>query len=273
MINTLQDKVVVITGASSGIGKALTYAFASHGVKLAIAARSLDRLKIVAAELMSRGAEILTVQTDVSVEEDCKNLIKKTIERFGTIDILVNNAGISMRALFKDLNIDVIRQLMDINFWGTVYCTKYALPYLLKQKGSVVGVISIAGHVGLPGRTGYSASKFAVRGFLEALRSENLKTNLHVMIVAPGFTASGIRKVALTADGQPQGESPRDEQKMMSAEEVAVHIINGVVKRKNNIVLTFMEGKFTVWLNKFFPSLVSRLAYNHMAKEPDSPFS
>jgi short-subunit dehydrogenase len=177
-----------------------------------------------------------------------------------------------MRALFKDLDLDVIHKLMDINFWGTVYCTKYALPYLLKQKGSVVGVISIAGHVGLPGRTGYSASKFAVRGFLEALRSENLKTNLHVMIVAPGFTASGIRQVALTADGQPQGESPRDEQKMMSAEEVAINIINGIVKRKRNIVLTFLEGKFTVWLNKFLPALVSRLAYKHMAKEPDSPF-
>jgi NADP-dependent 3-hydroxy acid dehydrogenase YdfG len=134
MINTLQDKVVVITGASSGIGKALTYAFASHGVKLAIAARSLDKLEMLATELKSRGTEVLTVQTDVSVEEDCKNLIEKTIERFGTIDILLNNAGISMRALFKDLNLDVIRQLMDINFWGTVYCTKYALPYLLNNK-------------------------------------------------------------------------------------------------------------------------------------------
>jgi short-subunit dehydrogenase len=161
---------------------------------------------------------------------------------------------------------------MNINFWGTVYCTKHALPWLLKSKGSVVGVISVAGHIGLPGRTGYSASKFAVRGFLDTLRAENLYTGLHVLVAAPGFTASNIRNSALTADGTQQGETPRDESKMMPAETAARKIVNAVVKKKDSIVLTFWEGKFTVLLNKFCPRFVSKLAFSHMNKEPDSPF-
>ena len=266
----MKEKVVVITGASSGIGEALARRFAREGSKLVLAARRIDRLQALENEL--EGTEVITVQTDVAVEGDCRNLIGKAIERFGKIDVLINNAGISMRAIFEDVELDVLRRLMDVNFWGTVYCTKYALPYLLQTRGSVVGVISIAGHVGLPGRTGYSASKFAVRGFLDTLRIENLKKDLHVLVVAPGFTASEVRKVALNAKGNTQGESPRDESKMMSAEECANHIFKAVVKRKRQLVLTFVEGKLTVFLNKFFPALLDKLAYNHMAKEPDSPF-
>jgi len=146
------------------------------------------------------------------------------------------------------------------------------LPYILKSKGSVVGVISIAGHVGLPGRTGYSASKFAVRGFLDTLRIENLKKDLHVLVAAPGFTTSEVRKAALNAEGKTQGESPRNESGMMSADTCADHIYRAVVKRKRQIILTFLEGKFTVFLGKFFPALLDKLTFNHMAKEPDSPF-
>lgn len=177
-----------------------------------------------------------------------------------------------MRALFEDLELDVIRRLMDVNFWGTVYCTKFALSYILKTKGSLVGIISVAGFLGLPGRTGYSASKFAVRGFLNTLRVENLKKGLHVLVAAPGFTASNIRKTALVADGHQQGDSPRAENKMMSAERCAQIIVNGVVKRKREIVMTLVEGKISVFLSKWFPSLLDKLAYSHMAKEPDSPF-
>ena len=178
----MQNKVVIITGASSGIGKALVYEFAKRGAKIAMGARNLDELHKIETDLKSRGVDALSVQTDVTREADCKNLIEKTVERFGKIDILVNNAGISMRALFEDLELDVIRRLMDVNFWGTVYCTKFALPYILKAKGSLVGIISVAGFLGLPGRTGYSASKFAVRGFLNTLRVENLKKGLHVLV-------------------------------------------------------------------------------------------
>jgi len=267
----MKGKIVIITGASSGIGKALAYEFAAKGSKVVLGARSHDKLEKVAKDIKTKGGEAVFCVTDVSVENDCKNLVLTAIENFGGIDVLINNAGISMRAMFADLKLDVLKRLMDINFWGTVYCTKHALPHLLKSKGSVVGVASIAGLKGLPGRTGYSASKFAMNGFMETLRIENLKTGLHVLMAFPGFTASNIRNTALSADGSMQGESPREEDKMMSAEEVAAHIYKAVLRRKNRIILT-SQGKLTFLLNKFFPNWLDKLVYSHMAKEPDSPF-
>ncbi|MFY9150855.1 MAG: SDR family oxidoreductase [Prolixibacteraceae bacterium] len=266
----MKDKVVVITGASSGIGRALAKEFAAKGAKLSLGARRTGLLEVLQAELP--GTQILIQKTDVSQEDDCRILIEETIRRYGKIDILINNAGISMRALFEEVELKVIKQLMDVNFWGTVYCSKYALPHLLKTKGSLVGVISIAGFVGLPGRTGYSASKFAIRGFLDTVRIENLKKGLHVLVAAPGFTASEVRKVALSTDGSQQGETPRDESKMMTSQECAAHIVKAVQKRKRELILTFTEGKLTVFLGKFFPSLLDKLTYSHMAKEPNSPF-
>jgi short-subunit dehydrogenase len=267
----MKDKVVIITGASSGIGKALAYEMASQGARVVIAARTADALNAIEKDLSSKDNSVMAVTADVSREEDCRNLINATVEKFGRIDVLVNNAGISMRAVFAETDIAVIARLMDINFWGTVYCTKFALPFLLQSRGSVVGVSSIAGFKGLPGRTGYSASKFAIHGFLETLRIENLKTGLHVMIACPGFTSSNIRKTALAADGSQQGESPRDEASMMPAEEVAKRIARGVIDRKKILIMT-TQGKMTVLLNKFFPFFMDKLVFNHMAKEPDSPF-
>lgn len=269
--NELMGKVVVITGASSGIGKALVFEFAKHNSKLAIGARNIEELDAIANDLIIRGIEVIPVKTDVTSETDCKNLIDKAVNRFGQIDILINNAGVSMRALFKDVDLKVIHHLMNVNFWGTVYCTKYALPYLLKSKGSVVGVSSIAGFHGLPGRSGYSASKFAMHGFLETLRIENLKNGLHVMIAAPGFTATNVRFSALTADGTPQGMSPRDEKNMMLPEEVARIIVKGVVKRRRNIIMG-TEGKISVLAQRILPNIIDRLLYGYMAKEPNSPF-
>ena len=176
-----------------------------------------------------------------------------------------------MRAMFRDVDLSVIRTLMDVNFWGTVYCTKYALPELLKTGGSVVGVISIAGFSGLPGRTGYSSSKYAVRGFLDTLRIEHLYDGLHVMIFAPGFTASNVRNAALTADGSPQGRTPRDEGRMMTAEKVAEYLAKGLVRRKREVVLTTL-GRLTVFVHKFFPWLTDKVEFSYMSKEPDSPF-
>ena len=266
----MKNKVVVITGASSGIGRALAKEFAAKGARLALGARRTELLEELQADLP--WTEILVQKTDVCIENDCRILMEETIKQFGRIDILINNAGISMRALFEDVDLKVIHQLMDVNFFWTVYCTKYALPHLLKTNGSLVGVISIAGFVGLPGRSGYSASKFAIRGFLDTVRIENLKKGLHVLVAAPGFTASEVRKVALTNDGSSQGETPRDESKMMSSEECAHHIICAIQKRKRELILTFTEGKLTVFLGKFFPSLLDKLTYSHMAKEPNSPF-
>jgi short-subunit dehydrogenase len=263
-----KDKVVVLTGASSGIGKACAIELSKLGCKLVLAARNIDQLNELASGLSNN--QVLAVKTDVSKEEDCKNLMEQALSRFGQIDILINNAGISMRALFVDLDLEVLKQLMDVNFWGTVYCTKYAMPALLKTKGTVVAISSIAGYRGLAARTGYSASKFAMNGFMEALRTENLKTGMHFLTVCPGFTASNIRNTALNAKGGMQGESPRDEAKMMSAEEVAAHISKAILHKKKTIVLT-SQGKLTVLMNKFFNGWMDTMVYNHLAKEADSP--
>lgn len=266
----MKAKTVIVTGASSGIGLACAEEFAKQGFRVMLSARQKDKLDIIITKLKQQGHDVSAFAADVSKEEDCRNLIDETIRQFGQIDVLICNAGISMRAIFEDVDLNVIRKVMDVNFWGTVYCTKFALPHLLRSKGSVVGISSIAGKKGLPGRTGYSASKFAMEGFLETLRTENLKKDLHVLVACPGFTASNIRNTALSKDGSTQGESPRDEQKMMSAEEVANHIYAAVKNRKRDLVLT-ANGKMAVLLNKFFPALMDKVVYNHMAKEKDTP--
>jgi short-subunit dehydrogenase len=249
------EKVVVITGGSDGIGKALTQALLSKDAKVATCGRDGNKLDKLSRE--NPGLPLFTLVADVSKQEDCKKFVHATIEKFGGIDILINNAGISMRALFKDTDISTLKTVMDVNFWGSVYCTKYALNSVIERKGTIVGISSIAGYRGLPGRSGYSASKFAVNGWLEALRTELLETGVNVMWVCPGFTTSNIRNVALNKDARPQGESPMNENDMMSAEECARHIIYAIEKRKRTLVLTF-NGKRTVLMNKFFPSLADK---------------
>jgi short-subunit dehydrogenase len=251
-----QNKVVVITGGSEGIGKALVETFLAHGAKVATCGRNYDKLYQLQSQYSGKPLFIYTA--DVSREQDCQQFIEETIRSFGTIDILINNAGISMRALVNEVELDALRKVMDINFWGTVYCTKFALPHIIKNKGTVVGVSSIAGYRGLPGRSGYSASKYAVNGWLEALRTELLDSGVNVMWVCPGFTTSNIRNAALNKAGKAHGETPMDEGKMMSAEECSVHIANAIAKRKRTLVLTF-QGKQTVFLNRFFPSLADKL--------------
>ena len=265
----LKNKTIIITGASSGIGKSCAEEFAKRGANLVLGARQYVTLCEIAQDLEKRyNIKAVAVQCDVSKEADCVELISQAMVTFKRLDVLINNAGISMRALFNHVDLNVLRNLMDVNFWGAVYCTKYALPELLKNKGSVVGVSSIAGYRGLPGRTGYSASKFALNGFLEALRVENLKTGLHVMIASPGFTASNIRYSALVKDGSVQGNTSMEEGKMMTSETVAVIIADGVEKRKRSLIMTG-QGKLTVFLNKVLPAFLDGLIYNHFTKEKD----
>lgn len=268
----MRDKVVLITGGTSGIGKALAFAFGREGAKVAISGRNQQNLDQTSQELSAAGIDNLAVNADVSVEEQCQRMVQETVQKYSRLDVLINNAGISMRALFEDLDLDVLRKVMDINFWGTVYSTKYALPYIKQAKGSIVGISSIAGYRGLPARTGYSASKFAMHGFLETLRTELLYSGVHVLLACPGFTASNIRNTALAANGQQQGETPREEEKMMSAEEVAERILKATIQRKRDLVMT-TQGKLAVWVNKLFPSLADKLVYNVMAKEKDSPLA
>lgn len=270
MKRLFEDKVVIITGASSGIGEAVAREFAANGSKVMLAARSEERLAAIVEDIRRKKQEASFVRTDVTSETDCINLVERTVEKYGTVNILINNAGLSMRAAFNDVDLKVMHTLMNVNFWGTVYCTKYALPLLVANKGSLVGVSSVAGFHGLPGRTGYSASKFAIHGFLETIRIENLKNGLHVMVIAPGFTASEIRKHALTADGTEQGTSPREEGKLMSPEYVAKWVLKGIRKKKRNKILTW-EGRLTALFQRIVPTIVDWALYIEMSKEPDSP--
>jgi short-subunit dehydrogenase len=270
MKSLFRDKVVIVTGASSGIGEAIAREFARNGSKVVLAARSEAKLSEIVKEIKASNGDAIFFKTDVSCEEDCRQLIEKTVEKYGTIDILVNNAGVSMRASFLDVDLKVLHRLMNVNFWGTVYCTKYALKYLIEQKGSLIGVSSVAGFHGLPGRTGYSASKFAIHGFLETIRIENLKKGLHVMIIAPGFTSTEIRKHALNANGHEQGESPRDERKLMSPGYVAKWVLKGIRKKKRNKLLTW-DGRLTALFQRIVPEVIDWVYYREMSKEPKSP--
>lgn len=267
-MSVFRDKVIVITGASSGIGKALALDALARGAKVAVCARSEQKLR----EAFHGKEEVFCFPADISREEEALGFIAAVIAQWGRVDVLVNNAGISMRALFEEADLSVIRELMDINFWGMVYCCKEALPSVRKNKGIIIGVSSIAGYRGLPARTGYSSSKFAMQGFLEALRTELLHTGAHVMWVCPGFTSSNIRNVALGADGSSQKETPLKEDKLMSAEECAKRILDAAEKRRRTVVMTF-QGKLTVWLNKLFPNIADKLVYKHFRKEPGSPLA
>jgi dehydrogenase/reductase SDR family protein 7B len=266
----MKDKVVIITGGSSGIGKALAQEFGSHGSKILITGRNAQDLDATVAELKQQGIDIFGFQSDVSREDDNNKMAAAAIEKYGRIDVIVNNAGITMRALFEEVDMSVVRKVMDINFFGVLYATRACLPEIIKNKGSVIGISSIAGYRGLPARTGYSSSKFALNGFLEVLRTEMLHKGVHVLTACPGFTTSNIRKRALAKDGSAQGDSPRDEADMMSAEECARHIYHATVNRKKILILT-RQGKLAVFLNKWFPVFMDKIVYKEMAKEANSP--
>jgi short-subunit dehydrogenase len=265
----MKDKVVLITGGSSGIGKALAEVFGKNGARVAITGRNKERLDEAVGAIKSSGVECIGIIADSAVKDDNFRMVAETVNTFGRIDILVNNAGISMRAIFSEADVEVIEKVMQINFFGTIYATKAALPYILRSKGVIVGISSIAGYRGLPGRTGYSSSKFAMNGFLECLRTELLKSGVKVLTACPGFTTSNIRNASLSKDGSVLGETSMDENKMMSAEEVAEGIYKAVVKGKREIIFTAL-GKATVWLNKLFPGFMDKFTYNYMAKEKGS---
>ena len=256
MNDFFKDKVVAVTGGSDGIGKALIDALIPFGAKIATCGRNQDKLYDLQVKYSNHLVHI--VVCDVSRMEDCRYFIESTIQTFGGIDILINNAGISMRALMKEAEIEVFKKLMDVNFYGTVYCTKMALLSIIERKGTIVGISSIAGFRGLPGRSGYSASKFAVNGFLESIRVELIDTGVKILCVCPGFTTSNIRNTALDQVGNIQKENPMDESKMMSASDCAGYILKAIKNRKRTLVLTF-TGKRLVFMNKFFPGVTDYL--------------
>jgi short-subunit dehydrogenase len=264
-----EKKVAIITGASSGIGYELAKLMSKSGYDLVLGYRNIEQKDQLIAELSANGSKVIVVQTDVSIQKDCEKLVQECIQIFGKIDVLVNNAGMTMRGLFHETSLEVHQKLMNINYWGTAYCTYFAMPQLLKSKGVIVGISSIAGFKGLPTRTGYSSSKYAMEGLLDALRTENLKTGVSVITFRPGFTATNIRNTALDSSGNPQGKSHKEEEKMMTAKEVAFELLKDIERRKNGRVLT-LTGKLTWVLNKFFPDFVSKLVYKNVKSEEGS---
>lgn len=266
--NDVHGKAVIVTGASSGIGYATALLLADRGARVVAAARSAEQLAGLQQQARARGGELIAQVTDVTDPAACRALVDRCIAEFGGVDILINNAGVSMRALTIDTDIAVLQRVMDVNFWGTVYCTKAALPWLLKSpRGVLVGISSVAGFHGLPGRSGYSASKFAMHGLLESIRIEHLPDRLHVLVVAPGFTRSGIRAHALTGDGREQSETPRNEAKLMSPEKVAAQILRAIRWRKRNRIVSF-EAQFVALAQRIVPHFVDWLVYRSMAQEP-----
>lgn len=268
----MKQRIAIITGASSGIGKALAFEFGKNQWTVVITGRRAEALQACAQELQAMQIQHLALICDSADEQQTRNMIQTVVDRFGGIDLLINNAGISMRGMFEHLDLAVMHQVMNINFWGTVYATQAALPYLKASQGGIIGISSIAGYRGLPVRSGYSASKFAMNGFLEALRTELLHQGVHVLTACPGFTASNIRMNSLDAQGKLTGESMRDEEKMMSAEEVASRIYQAYEKKKKTLVLT-AQGKLTVFLNKWLNGWMDHLVYQTLKKEKDSPLN
>jgi dehydrogenase/reductase SDR family protein 7B len=262
----MKDKVIIITGGTSGIGKALAGKFGREGSKLIITGRKKDQLEDAAADLRSMGVAVVAVLADASIEADCANVVEIAIREYGKIDVLINNAGISMRSLFEDIQLDVFKKVMDVNFYGLINTTKYALPHILRSQGSIVGVSSVNGRRATPARSAYSASKFAMIGFLESLRAEVMDRGVHVLTVCPGFTASNIRRSALMANGKSYNGPQRDEGYMMSPEEVANEVYTAVVKRKRDLLLT-LQGKLAVWLNIFFPRWMDRKTIELIQRE------
>ncbi|WP_372827976.1 SDR family oxidoreductase [Polaromonas sp.] len=258
-------KSIVITGASEGIGAEMARQLARrHGAQLSLvlAARNEQALQAVATQCQASGAATLVVRTDVSEQAQCTALMDRTMARFGRIDALINNAGMSAQALFSDVKADDLgwyEQLMKINFWGSVWCTHAALPALKTTRGSIVAVSSLAGLVGVPGRTAYSATKFAMTGFFEALRAELKTAGVSVTTAYPGVVATQIRHRGFNAAGAPAGASGLKEDDAMSVEECARLIIEGMDRREREVVMT-AKGKLARWLKLLAPGAVERMA-------------
>lgn len=249
-------KVVLITGGTDGIGKEALRMLLEEGARVVTCGRNSDKVYGIQKEFSQY--PLLAMVTDVSNENDCRRLIEAALKTFGKIDILINNAGISIRALFKETNIDTIKKVMDVNFFGSIYCTKYALPAIIESKGIIAGISSIAGYRGFPGRSIYSASKFALQGWLEGLKIEMQEEGVHVLWISPGSIATNIRYNALSKDGTPLGESQADEANLMTATECARQILKAIKNRKRSLVLTF-EAKQAILVNRLFPALADKI--------------
>jgi short-subunit dehydrogenase len=264
------NKTIILTGASAGIGRALALSLAQQGANLVLAARNQAALEeTVAACTNQPGVAIasgtapraIAIPTDVTQPKACQQLIEKALAAFGQIDLLINNAGISMLSRFDEItDLSIFEQVMQVNYLGAVYCTHYALPYLKASRGLLVAISSLCGKTAVPTRTGYVASKHAMQGFFDTLRIELQGTGVDVLVVSPGFVTTDIRQRALGANGQPLGQSPRDESKgNMSVDECVRQIIWAMERHKREHLMT-LKGKVIPWAKLMTPGFVDRIA-------------
>jgi short-subunit dehydrogenase len=255
------NKTIILTGASAGIGQALAFSLVQQGANLVLAARNQAALEETVAACTNQPGRAIAIPTDVTQPEACQQLIEKALTAFGQIDILINNAGISMLSRFDEItDLSIFEQVMQVNYLGAVYCTHYALPYLKASRGVLVAISSLSGKTAVPTRTGYVASKHAMQGFFDTLRIELRGTGVDVLVVSPGFVATDIRQRALGANGQPLGQSPRDESKgNMSVDECVRQIIWAMEQRKREHLMT-LKGKVIPWAKLIAPGFVDRVA-------------
>lgn len=263
MRNYFENKVVVISGGTDGIGKSLVQILSAWGAKLAVCGRDMQKIKNY-QELFAHLPDIFFFHCDVRSSANCKLFIQETVQRFGTIDILINNAGISMRSEFIDTDIQVLEDLIQTNLLGSIYLSHYSLPYLLANNGTLVGISSVGGLRGTPGRSGYCASKFALTGFLESLRVE-LRKKVNVISIFPGFVTSAIRTKALGATGVAVGETKMQEKRLMSADTCAIHILRAIKSKRQRTILSLL-GKITTILNRISPTLADSLVHKFYYK-------
>ena len=261
-----KDNVVILTGASTGIGEAMAYQLAEQGAWLTLAARSAQKLEVVAAACRARGGRVLVAPTDVTDEDECRELVEHTVAEFGRVDTLINNAGLSMWMKLEDVaDLDSLEYIMRVNFFGSMYCTYYALPTLKRSRGRVVAVASVAARTGIPTRTGYAASKHALVGFMESLRIEIEDDGVSVTIAYPDFVGSGMHTRSLGADGKPLGHNPLQVDKIMTSDECARLILAGAAARKRQIVMS-NRARFGQWLKLIAPGRVDRIAKKAIEK-------
>ncbi|HEX7605907.1 MAG TPA: SDR family oxidoreductase [Usitatibacter sp.] len=259
-VERLEGNVVAITGASKGIGAELARQLAAKGAKLVLAARNENELEQVAADCRKAGASVVVVKADVALERDCQAIVAGAVLAFGRLDTLVNNAGVSMWARFEDIeDMSILERIMQVNYMGSVYCTRHALPHLRESRGRIVGVASLTGLMGVPTRTGYSASKHAMRGFFDSLRIELADTGVTVTMIYPGFVSTGIRENATGPDGKPILVSPVKEGEVMSVEVCARRIVKAIEAREREVIMT-ARGKMGLWLKLVAPGLIDRIA-------------
>ncbi len=259
-MDSFEGKVVVLTGASEGIGRAMALALAPAGARLVLAARNAERLAALARDCTDRGAEVLCVPTDVSERAGCAALVEAALARFGRIDVLLLNAGSTMWSRLDELeDPDLLERLMRVNYLGAAWLTWQALPALVASHGRIVAISSLAGLVGVPTRTGYSASKHAMIGFFDSLRIELAGSGVSVTVVAPSFVRSEIHRRAIGPDGKPLGVSPMKEAKIMTADECAAIILRATLQRRR-LVFTTPRARAMLWLKLIAPSFVDRMA-------------